>query len=87
MLTSRELGRSKKVDPPEGSVIYIIGALESRMGGSSAFWILLESAQDEVFALGGRPDSGCGGSGRSVLRGFRIEHSGPMVSGAETGRN
>ena len=33
-------GRMQKVDPPESSRIYTIGAFESRTGGST-FWILL----------------------------------------------
>ena len=32
-------GRIEKMDPPWGSVIYTIGVLESRIGGS-VFWIL-----------------------------------------------
>ena len=32
-------GHIQKVDPPQGSVIYTIGVLESRIGGST-FWIL-----------------------------------------------
>ena len=31
--------RIQKVDPPEGPIVYTIGALESRIGGST-FWIL-----------------------------------------------
>ena len=35
----RPPGRIQKVDPPSGSIIYTIGVLEPRIGGST-FWIL-----------------------------------------------
>ena len=54
MVAPHTPGRIQKVRPPLGSVIYTVGVLESRIGGS-AFWILpglwanWVVAQDEVF--------------------------------------
>ena len=45
-------GRIQKVDSPQGSVIYTIGVLESRIGGST-FWILPKVWESKLLAVAG----------------------------------
>ena len=86
-MLSQSPGRIQKLDPPWGSVIYIIQSLESRIGGS-IFWIPVSCLKDWMCgkaemvrgfrawtqgeALGLRVSPGRRGSARLRLKVFRL---------------